>query len=150
METAYWVLLVIGAYAAMFVIVPPNEGPGLSPFGFWLGFVQALVILWVGQARLGLFVAIGDPTVLGIPILTSVLWIPPAILFAYYFRRIKTSFGRFGYVLFFAAGAAGVQYALELLDLWRNLRWNIIATFALAIATHSLMTAVLILRRKRV
>jgi len=147
-ETLSWIILFLSLFAIMFIIVPPRKGPELSRFGFWLGIVQAIFILWIGQHYLGLFLAKGDPTLFGVPIFVTLVWFPPTVIFAYFFPRADTTLKKFLYIFMFASGTTVGQIVLENFGLWVSLKWNPIYTFLLALVTHSIMTMVL-LRFKR-
>lgn len=148
-QTLYWVLFAIGWYGLMFLLVSPKQVPELSRFGFWFGLVQAFVVMGVGQYY-GLFRAVGDPNLLGIPLLTSISWIPPVIVFARFFQLADNIWKVAGYVLVFASGTAMVQYFQKLLGMWESVNWNPFYTFLLAMATHSLMAGYLMLRREKI
>lgn len=147
-QTMYWLLLMIGLFITMFVIVPPHVGPKLSYTGFWLGLVQALVLLRLGQAQFNLVRAVGDPTIFGTPILASLAWIPPVIIYAYYFQSTDTPFKKVVLLLIFATGATFVQYVLDLAGMWTNINWNLGYTFATATVTHIIISAFLLSRHK--
>lgn len=148
-QTTYWVVLLVLSFTIMFVLVPPKQGPELSSFGFLLGLVQAVVVLWLGQSYFKVFNFVGDPTLFGVPMITSLIWIPPAILFAKYFYLAETLPRKGAYILVFALGSALGQYGLSLLGMFESLRWNVLDTFLLALVTHSIMTVYLILRHKK-
>lgn len=149
METATlnWVIITIVLYTAMFILVPLKKVAELSPFGFYLGLIQAAFLLWLGQSYLRFFLLVGDPVLFGIPLLSTVSWIPPTIIFAYYSPLADSPVKKIAYVLFFATGAVFVQYSMALMGLWKSLRWNLLYTFILAIFTHTLMTVILLYKR---
>lgn len=149
-HTLYWFIFLIVSFIIMFIIVPPRLGPELSKFGFYFGLVLALIILGIGQGILNLFRLIGDPTFLGIPLITSVLWIPPTIVFAYFFTFTSKVFDRIVLIISFATGVASFQYLLKEFGMWESRIWSPIYTFLLAILTHSLMTAYLLLNKKKI
>ena len=106
-----------------------------------MGLIQAFIILWLGQTYLKLFRLSGDQILLGIPLLTSLSWFPPTILFAAFFPLANTTIKKAAYILAFASGTAIVQhFLLEPLGMWKNLHWNTFYSFLLAIVTHSIMT----------
>lgn len=134
-----WMLFTIAFYMIMFMLIPPKRGPKLSPFGFWLGFVQAVLLTGVCMRKLNLWKLPGDILVCGIPILTATAWIPPTILFANFFPAAKSRLLKGAYILLFAAGTTLAQHKLRLLGMWENIRWKDIYTFPLAILTHTIM-----------
>lgn len=148
-QTTYWVILLVISFTIMFLLVPPKQGPELSSFGFVFGLVQAVIVLWVGQSYFKLFKFVGDPTLFGIPMIVSLIWIPPAIVFAKYFHLANTLLKKGAYILVFATGSALGQYALDLLGMFASVRWNPFDTFLLATVTHSIMTVYLILRKNK-
>jgi len=148
LETLHWVLLAIVIYTAMFIVVPPAKGPELAPFGFWFGFVQAVVVLYLGQTHFKVFRLVGDPSFFGVPLISTVIWIVPAVFFAYFFPWAGTTIRKAVLVLIFAAGAAFAQYALDLMGLFENLRWNPFYTFLLAVFTHSNMLGYLLAKNR--
>jgi hypothetical protein len=140
-QTVYWILFTITLFIIMFLLIPPDHGPELSPFGFWMGLVQAFVVLYLGHAYLKLFNLSGDQTFLGIPLLTALSWVPPSILFAAYFPWANTVLKKAAYILAFASGTAAVQqFLLMPLGMWKNIHWSTFYTFLLAVVTHSIMT----------
>ena len=143
-QTVYWMLIMVGAFILMFILVPPLRGLELSPFGFWLGLVQALVLLWFGQVYLKVFYFIGDPTFLGVPLLTSLTWIPLVILFAHYFTKSHSRMVKLLLIPLFSIGTGMGQYTIEIIGLFQSLRWSPVYTFFLALGTHSLMAGVLL------
>jgi hypothetical protein len=147
-QTLYWVLFAIGWFILMFLLVPPKQIPELARFGFWFGFIQAIVVMGIGQ-HYNFFRAVGDPNLLGVPLITSVSWIPPVIIFARFFPLADKSWKIVGYVLLFAFGTSLVQYFQKLIGMWESTNWIPVYTFFLAIATHSLMTGYLLLRREK-
>jgi hypothetical protein len=143
LNTLYWVLLTIGAYLFMFLLVPPQKELKMVVFSFWMGLIQAVVVLWLGQVYFRVFHIVGSPTILGIPILVTISWVPLSIIFGWYFRRANSQEQKAGYIGLFAVITAVAQYLLELAGLWINFRWNAFYTFILALVTHSLMAAYL-------
>ncbi len=147
-ETSYWILVLVGLFVTMFVIVPPNEGPKLSYIGFWLGLVLAFIIIGLGQVQFNFFRVVGDPTIFGIPLISSLAWIPPVIIYAYYFEHTDTPLKKVVLLLIFAAGATFAQYVLEIAGMWENINWRISYTFAMATVTHTIISTFLISRHK--
>lgn len=148
--TLNWIFFFILAYVIMFIIIPPEEGPRLSPFGFWMGIVQAIVVLLFGQTVLKLFRLVGDPTLIGIPILTTLSWGPPAIVFVRFLSFQDNLLERVVLIGLFAAGAALAQIVLEFLGMWQSLRfWSPFWTFVLALGTHSVMTIYYVARYEK-
>ena len=148
-QALYWVLFALAWFALMFFVVPPKQVQKLLPFGFWMGLIQASIVLFLGQVLFKFWRIVGDPTLLGIPVLTAVSWVPPAIIFARFFSWPKTGIQKYAYVLLFAFGTAFTQYLQSLVGMWVNLRWNPFFTFLLALVTHSIMTGYLILNEKK-
>jgi hypothetical protein len=149
-ETAYWLLILIGLFVSMFVIIPPTVGPRISHVGFYMGFVQAIFWLWLLQSYLKVFRIVGDPTVFGVPIITTIAWVPPSILFAYYFTNLHTFVERAALVLFFASGAALITYIVDTAGLWENIRWSPFHSFFLATFTHILISIYILKTRNKV
>lgn len=143
-ETMWWIVIFLASFTIMFIIVPPRKGPDLAPFGFWLGIVQAMAILWFGQTFFKVFLVKGDPTILGIPVSITLMWFPIAVIFAYFFPRMDTLLKKVVYIMVFAVGSSLGQFTLENLGLWESLRWNPLYTFLLAIVTHSILSGVLL------
>lgn len=141
--TRNWVLFTLFLYLVIFMLIPPRRGPRLSPFGFWLGFVQAVVLNAVCVGKLKLWKLPGDLFLAGIPLFTALAWIPPAILFANFFPAAKSRLLKSAYILLFAAAATFTQKRLRLMGMWENIRWKDFYTFPLAILTHTLMAILL-------
>ena len=144
-----WLMLTIMLYVALFILVPIRVIKQLAAFGFWFGFVQAIVITWLLQVYLKVFRLAGDPTFFGIPIFTAIAWIAPTIIFAAYFPKNKTWYYYPGYILVFAFGAVGTQMVLEQMGLWESIRWNPVLTFLLALVPHSIMSIYIYFARAR-
>ncbi|MEW5920040.1 MAG: hypothetical protein AB1796_03605 [Bacillota bacterium] len=142
-QTRNWLLFALGWYIMMFILIPPKRGSKLSPFGFWLGFVQAVILNWITVRNHKLWRLPGDILLSGIPILTSLAWIPPSIIFANFFPTAKSWFWKATYILFFAAGTTIIQYGQKCLGMWENIKWKDLYTFPLAVLTHTLMAITL-------
>jgi O-antigen ligase len=149
LQTLYWLLLMVGIFATMFVIVPAKARRKLLQLGFWLGLVQAFFWLWLFQANFQLFRLVGDPTLFGIPVIASLSWIPAVILFGYYFSKMDTTVKTILLILLFAVGGIAIQYFLEMAGLWQNINWNLGSTFLLALAAHIIITAYLLTTHSR-
>lgn len=138
-QTRNWLILMITSYIIMFILIPPKRGPKLSPFGFYLGFVQAIILNWLAVKRQKLWSLPGDILLFGIPILTCLSWIPISIIYGYYFPYRKSISWKTGYIMIFALGATIGQYILGLIGMWESKKWKPIFTFPMAILTHSIM-----------
>jgi len=123
----------------MFIIIPPKKGPKIAPFGFYLGFVQGIVLNWFTVKILKLWKYPGDISLKGIPILTCICWIPTANLFAYFFPYGKNLTWKTGYILMFGTGTTIAQYIQGIIGMWESKKWKTIYTFPLAIITHTIM-----------
>lgn len=139
-QTRNWLLFTIAWFIIMLLLIPPKRRLKLSLFGFLLGFGQAVILAWLAMGRLKLWKLPGDILLSGIPVFTSMSWIPPAVLFAHYYPAGKSWFFKAAYVLFFAAGTALVQHGQRIAGMWENIRWKDIYTFPLALLTHSIMS----------
>lgn len=139
-QTKNWIFFTIVSYVLMFILIPPKKGPKISGFGFYLGFVQAVILKWFAVKKYKLWKIPGDILIKGIPILTCISWIPPAILYAYYFPYGKKLSRKTGYIFLFALGTTIAQYIQGLIGMWESKKWKPIYTFPLAITTHSIMT----------
>jgi hypothetical protein len=149
LQTLYWLLLMAGIFATMFVIVPAKARRELLQVGFWLGLVQAFFWLWLFQTNFQLFRLVGDPTVFGIPVIASLSWIPAVILFAYYFSVMDTTVKIILLILLFAVGGGAIQYFLVMVGMWQNLNWNLGYTFILALTAHIVISTYLLITRHR-
>ncbi|MDW7650154.1 MAG: DUF2165 family protein [Bacillota bacterium] len=135
-----WFMLTVFLYIAMILIIPQDKIRRLVPFGFWFGFIMAIVITGFFQTLFNAFRLVGDPTVLGIPVFTPLAWVPPTIAFAVFFPHHKPWYYYPGYILIFITGAVAVQLGLEWFGMWQSIRWNPFLTALLASLPHSLMT----------
>lgn len=142
-QTKNWLLFTIGLYIMLFIIIPPKRGLGLSPFGFWMGFVQAVILNWITVRKHKLWKLPGDILLAGIPVLTSLSWIPPTILFANFYPAAKKWLWKALYVTLFAFGTTLIQSSQKQLGMWENIKWKDIYTFPLALFTHFIMTVLL-------
>ncbi|WP_028306316.1 hypothetical protein [Desulfitibacter alkalitolerans] len=138
-QTKNWILFTIAAYILMFMLVPPKKGPKLSPFGFYFGFIQAVILNWYAVRNHKLWKLPGDILLYGIPLLTCISWIPPSIIFAYNFPYKKEFCWKALYVLLFAFGTTVSQYVQGLIGMWDSKTWKTLYTFPLAICTHCIM-----------
>lgn len=146
-----WLLLTILLFTALFILVPRRIIRQYLLFGLVLGFIQAIVIVWLFQFVLQCWELVGDPAILGIATLfTPIAWIAPTIIYAAYFPQDRRWYYIAGYVLLFALGAVVVQLILEALGMWRDIRWNPVLTGLLATASHVIITIVMLKTRARV
>jgi len=119
---------------------PLKKGPRISGFGFYLGFVQAVILNFIAVKKYKLWKIPGDVVIKGIPILTCISWIPPSIIYAYYYPYGKKLSWKTGYILLFALGTTIFQYIQGLIGMWESKKWKPIYTFPLAIVTHTIMS----------
>ena len=139
-QTKNWLIFTLALYVILFIIIPPKRGPKLSPFGFWLGFVQAVIVTGIGVRNHKLWKLPGDILFGGIPILTSLSWIPTTLVFANFYPATKKWIWKALYVMVFGMGTTVIQYFQRLMGMWENIKWKDIYTFPLALFTHWLMT----------
>lgn len=142
-KTKNWIIFTIAMYILMFMLIPPKRGPKIAPFGFYLGFFQAVLLNWVAVRIYKLWKYPGDILLKGIPIFTCLSWIPLANIFSYFFPYGKSLSWKTGYILLYAIGTTIIQYIHGLIGMWENKHWKTIYTFPLAIFTHTLMTLTL-------
>ena len=142
----WWLLLTLLLYIALFVLVSGRTIKDYALFGLVFGAGQAILVLWLFQFLLNMWRLVGDPVLFGITTLfTPIAWIPPSIIFATYFPKNKPWYYIIGYILIFAAGAVVVQFFLEQIGLWQDVRWNLLLTGLLATTTHTVITVYFIL-----
>jgi len=134
-----WIIFTIGCYLLMFMIVPPKKGPRLSPFGFYFGFLHAVILNWLAVKTYKLWKLPGDILINGIPVLTCISWLPPAVLFAYFFPYDKKAIWKVAYIFFYSIGTTIVQYIQGLIGMWESKNWKPIYTLPLSFLTHSIM-----------
>ena len=142
-QTKNWLMFTIALYVILFIIIPPKRGPKLSPFGFWMGFVQAVFVTGIGVRNKKLWKLPGDILFNGIPILTSLSWIPTSIIFANFYPAAKKRIWKTLYIMFFAAGTVLIQRFQRVIGMWENIKWKDSYTFPLALVTHLIMTVFL-------
>lgn len=138
-QTKNWVVFTLSLYIIMFLLIPPNRGPKISRFGFYLGFVHAIILNWFAVKKYKLWKMPGDILIYGIPLFTCLSWIPPSIIFAYYFPYGKTLTWKAGYILFFALGTNITQYIHGVIGMWESMKWKPFFSLPLAILTHTIM-----------
>ena len=141
MLSIYWLLFTILAFAILFLLVRYQRIQQLFSFGFWLGFFFAAIVNWLGVNMLGWLMP-GDILLLGIPLFSSLYFIPVAIGFAHYYPLKKDWMVKVDYVLLFAAITTFLQSLQAILGMWQGaFGWNVAYTFILAIVIHTVMTA---------
>lgn len=139
-KTTYrWFIFSFFWYVLMFILIPPKKGPKISPFGFYLGFVQAVLLNFIAVKKYKLWKLPGDILYKGIPLLTSLSWIPPSIVYAYYYPYHEKFRWKSAYTMLFAVGTAIVQYVQGLVGMWESKNWRPIYTLPLALLTHTIM-----------
>ncbi len=149
--TLLWALLTLLLSAVLLILVPWRLVKAYLPYGLLLGTGQALIIVWLFQFFLKFWQLTGDPVVLGFTTLfTPLAWIAPTIIFAYFFPKGRPWYYIAGYILLFASGAIVAQLLLEQAGMWWSISWNPLFTGLLAIFTHSVLTAGLLMTRARV
>ncbi|MEW6623899.1 MAG: hypothetical protein AB1420_12365 [Bacillota bacterium] len=142
-KTLNWALFTIMWYIIMLILIPPKHRPKLFPFGFWLGFVQAILLNRITMRTYKLWRLPGDILIGGIPLFAALSWFPPAIIFAYYFPLTYNWIWKAAYIFFFAAGTTIAQHIQKRIGMWENINWKTIYTFPLAIVTHFIMTVLI-------
>jgi len=85
----------------------------------------------------------GDILFAGIPILTSLSWIPTSIVFANFYPYAKKRLWKALYIIFFAVGTTLIQRTQRIVGMWENIKWKDVYTFPLALVTHLIMTVFL-------
>ena len=119
-STRSWVIFTIASYLLMLMLIPSKQGAKLSKFGFYLGFIQAVILKWLAVKKYKLWKIPGDILLGGIPILTCLSWIPPSMIYAYYYPFGKRLFWKIGYMLLFAFGTTIAQYIQGILGIDRK------------------------------
>ncbi len=149
LQTTYWLFILTGLTISMFVIIPPKLLLELSYIGFLFGFVQALTLIGLGQVYFRFFLLVGDPTVFGVPLISSLSWIPAVIIYAYYFKTADTLIKKIALLALTGAGAVAAQYILTIAGMWESLNWNLFYTFLLAIFAHTLISTYLFIQYRK-
>lgn len=142
-QTRNWIVFAIVSYIFMFMLIPSKQVSKFSKFGFYLGFVQAVILKLIAFKKYKLWKLPGDILIYGIPILTCLAWVPPSMIFAYYFPSGKKLSWKTGYIMLFAIGTTIIQYIQGLIGMWESKKWKTIYTLPLAITTHTIMTLLL-------
>ncbi|WP_459836433.1 hypothetical protein [Halanaerobaculum tunisiense] len=121
----------------MFFLVPLEKIKELLPFGLVGGFVLAVIIQYLAVDLLKLWrFNVAFLSFKGIPIAVLLAWIPPVIVFRYFWFRIGSALGKMLYILFFALSTTAFEYASVLFNYRDYLNWNVFLTFALALVVH--------------
>lgn len=138
--TYSWLIFVLGLFTVMSLLVSYKNIKKLFPFGFLMGFVQAIIINWPAIYLFRLWRLPGEVFVGNVPIFVSLSWIPPTIIFANFFPAAKGLIIKAVYILIFASGTGVIQLLQGLIGIWESLRWNFVRTFFMALVTHTIMS----------
>ena len=141
-----WVYFFLALLVGMFFLVPKEEIINLLPFGIVGGFIVAIVIQhlainifdwWKFNTA---FIAWAN-----IPLGILAAWVPPVIIFGYYFPRIKFNWSL---VLAFAVGATVIEYLFVLTDYRDYINWNVYLTLGLGLIIHLGLAVYLLFKDK--
>ena len=135
-----WFYLFVILLVALFFIVPKDEIKDLLPFGLIGGLVLALILQYfaVNVFRWWKFTH-GLINFFNAPLGVSLSWIPPVIIFAYFWSITDSILGKFIYISFFAVGTTIVEYSFVLAGYREYINWNVYLTLVLAFTIHLLL-----------
>ncbi|AGB40722.1 hypothetical protein Halha_0749 [Halobacteroides halobius DSM 5150] len=133
-----WIYLFLILAVGMILVVPTEKIRDLLPFGLVGGFLVAIIIqyLAVNIFRLWEFNYALVPLA-GFPLGVGLAWVPPEIVFGYFWPSLETKLTRVMYILFFAIVSTLLEYLFLLMGYRKYLNWNIYSTFLLAVVIHS-------------
>lgn len=148
-QNLVWVEFFILVSIMMLVLVPRERIVQLLPFGLVAGFVVAFIIqvLAVSILQLWSFNHLSFISFRGIPIFVVLAWIPSTIIFAHLVISSNTTIILYILPFGFALISTIVEYLFVHFGYRTYLRWNVLATFLLALAIHSAMTFYLASRK---
>ncbi len=141
-----WIYFFLSLLVGMFLLVPKKEIINLLPFGLIGGFIVALVVQylainifswWKFNAALISWA--------NIPLGILAAWVPPVIIFGYYFPRIKFNWGL---VAAFVVGATVIEYLFVATGYRDYINWNIYLTLGLGLIIHLGLAGYLLFRNR--
>lgn len=139
-QTYYWIVLLGILIVAMFSLVPMERIRRLYVFGL-VGGIGSAVGIFMLASVFQLWTIIGGIELFDdFPILPSICWFFPTVIFGCYFPKSDSFIARAGLVLLFAAGSVVAQLVFEELGMWKSIHWNLFYTFLLAITTHTILS----------
>lgn len=139
-QVYYWLALLGILTIALFLLVPLDRIRQLFVFGL-IGGVGLAVVVFTLASLLNVWTTIGGIKLFGyIPILPSIAWFFPTVMFGNFFPKSDSWVVRGGWILLFALGSVVLQYVFDVLGMWRSIHWNLFYTFLLAVTTHTLLT----------
>ena len=90
-EWVWWLVLTFFLYLGLFILVPGRIVKDYVMFGVVFGAGQAILVVWLFQLFLNTWRLVGDPVLFGITtVFTPIAWIPPTIIFAAYFPKVRS------------------------------------------------------------
>lgn len=135
----YWILVNVFLLVITLVLVPLERIKQLFVYGFIGGTVLAVIIFFVADI-LDLWETVGSIEVFNVPILPTIAWFFPVVVFANFFPKSDLLISKILYILLFAVGSVVVQYTFTVLGMWINIKWSLFYTFLLAIGTHTFLS----------
>ncbi|MGM0502043.1 MAG: hypothetical protein ACQERJ_05905 [Bacillota bacterium] len=124
----------------LFLLVPWAEIKKLLPFGLIGGLAVALLMQYFAVNvfqwwRFNYALINLANTPLGV----TLSWVPPVIIFAYFWSIAVSNLGKLIYIFVFALGTTVVEYSFVLAGYREYLNWNIYLTLGLALIIHLLL-----------
>lgn len=134
-KTYFWLLFAAIAWVVTYLLVPREKIRRLIGIGFWGGLVLTVVIQVLAIAVLGLwkFNYMLLP-ILGFPLFLLLMWFAETILFVNFLPEGTNA--RIVYITAFAASNTLIGYYINAYGFQTFIRWNLLYTFLLAMATH--------------
>lgn len=135
-----WFYLFAIVSLILFLLVPREEILNLLPFGLVGGFVVALILQYfaVNVFRWWEF-NYAWIEIFNTPLWVSLSWIPPVIIFAYFWSITNSIWGKLIYVFSFALITTIAEYISVLIGYRKYLNWNVYLTLVLAFVIHFLL-----------
>ncbi|MGM0370114.1 MAG: hypothetical protein ACQEP9_06830 [Bacillota bacterium] len=146
-----WFYLFVAFSLILFLLVPREEILNLLPFGLVGGFVVALILQYfaVNVFRWWKF-NYGWVEIFNTPLGVSLSWIPPVIIFAYFWSITNSIWGKLIYIFSFALITTIGEYIFVITEYRRYLNWNVYLTLVLAFVIHLLLGSYLEFRRQKI
>ncbi len=144
-QSLVWIAFFIVSLIAMLVLIPGDKIRRLLPFGIVGGAVLALIVQWVAVPVLDLwrFHYLSLFSFQGIPLGLVLAWFPATVIFGAYFESMHSLAAKLLYVLAFALIITIIEYGFVLAGYRSFINWNIVNSFLLAAAIHSVLAAYL-------
>jgi hypothetical protein len=130
--------LFVTSVVLMFLVVPWERIKKLLPLGLIGGFVVALILLYVMQNLLGLWIfeRVDVINILRLPIFLSLAWLPFVITFSHLIAQYRNAVLMIGILAAFPLGATFIHLFFLNNGMLTYNNWNLFGTFIISLAIH--------------